>query len=245
MRMKNFWMNRLLSLTLTLIFSMAFCGLSGTDPAHAESSAVKQRVSMHKGGMLKELALYLNLEPKALHDKLKKESLSEIAKQQGIDRKELKSKVMELLKERAASRPAPLGATMDFSAVADKLMDAKGGWHHAGKRHHGNLMNIEELAKLLKMTPDQLKQSLRSGKSLAKLAEENGVRVQSVIDLQVKAVTDRLDRRLAEGDLTKEQYEMRKAKVKDFVTDFVNGRNMKPKEDHYRHRSISQNPQDE
>ena len=245
MNMKNLWMNRLLSLALTLIFTMAFLELSGTVPTHAESSEVQQQVSKHEGGMLKELALYLKLEPKTLHDKLKNESLSEIAKQQGIDRNALKAKVMELLEERAASRPAPLGATMDYAAVADKLMDAKGGWHHGGKRHHTRLMNIEELAKLLKMTPDQLKQSLRSGKSLAKLAEENGVRVQSVIDLQVKAVTDRLDRRLAEGELTKEQYEIRKAKVKQFVTDFVNGRNMKPSEDHHKHRSISRKPHDE
>lgn len=241
LRTQNLWIKRLLSLTLTLVFAMSLQGISSADSANAESGTTSNQSFKHERGMLKELATFLKLEPKIMHEKLQSESLSDIAQAQGITRAELKTKVIELMKAHAASRPTPLGTTLDFSAAAEKFMDAKGGWHHGGKRHHKRLMNVEELAKLLNMTPNQLKESLQSGKTLAKLAEENGVSVQSVIDQQVKAVTGRLDRHLAEGKLTKEQYDERKAKVKQFVTDFVNGRSMNPKEDHFRHRSISQN----
>lgn len=241
----SIWIKRILAFTLSLVFAMGFHGISSADPANAESSEASKEISKLKVGMLKELSTYLKLEPNVMHDKLQSQSLAEIAQQQGFTRAELKSKIMELMKARASSRPSPLGTPMDFSAAADKLMDKKGGWHQGGKRHPRRLINVEELAKVLKMTPEQLKKSLQSGKSLATLAEENGVSVQSVIDQQVKAVMDRLDRHLAEGTITKDKYEERKANVKQFVTDFVNGRYMKPQEDHFRHRSISQNSLEE
>lgn len=245
MNNKHKWTKRLLGFTFTLIFSLSLQGISNAEMSNEEILHGNKQISKHGSGMLKELASFLKLEPADMREKLQKESLAEIAKQQGIDRAQLKAKVMEMMKQRADSRPAPLGTTMDFSAAADKLIDTKGGWHQAGKRRHGRLINAEELAKLLKITPDQLKESLHSGKSLANIAKENGVSVQSVIDQQVKAVTDHLDRRYTEGKMTTEQYDERKAKVKDFVTDFVNGRNIQPKEGHSKHRSISQNSPDQ
>lgn len=92
-------------------------------------------------------------------------------------------------------------------------------------QRHGRLISdSEELAKLLKTTPEELKQSLQSGKSLAQIAKERDVPVQSVIDQQVQAITKRLDQKLSEGKMTKEEYEERKSKIAPFVSDVVNGK---------------------
>ncbi|WP_054956002.1 hypothetical protein [Paenibacillus dakarensis] len=240
MRRKNKWTyGRLYILTLTLIFSMPFHGISQAEGSTAEFDHSYKHISKNRISMLKDLAVFLKLEVHTLHERLQKESLAEIAAQQGIERAVLKDKVVELLQSRAASKPSPLGVPMDFSAAADKLIDQKGGWHHGGNHRRGRLMKIEELAKLLKVTPEKLKESLHSGKSLASIAEENGVSVQTVIDQQVQAVTEQLDRQLAEGKLSKGQYEERKAKIRGFVTDFVYGRNFKQNESHFKHHSTS------
>ncbi|MFC7679409.1 hypothetical protein [Paenibacillus sp. GCM10028914] len=210
---------------------MSCYGVSHADEANKDNGTIREKHSHHGSGMLKELATYLKLDPKTMNDKLQTESLADIAKEQGIDRTELKAKVIEMMKARVADKPAPLGKTMDFSAAADKLIDNKGGWHHSPKRRHGRLVHADELAAILKVTPDQLKEYLHSGKTLANIANENGVSVKSVIDQQVKAITDHLDHRLAEGKLSQEQYAERKAKVKEFVTDFVYGRNSKTKKE--------------
>ncbi len=244
MRVYTIWIKCLLSTILTLALTMKAQGISNVNanPANPKSPTINSINVPFKQDerILAELSLFLKLEPEILQDKLKKQSLAEIANEQGILRTELKSRVIALLKERTASHPKPLSSTFDFSEAADKLIDVKGGWNHYIKQHPRRLVHAEELAKLLKMTPDQLKKSLQSGKSLAKIAEENRVSVQSVIDQQVRAVMSRFDRLLAEGKLTKEQYEKRKANVNQFITEFVNGRFMKPKENHFKHRSISQ-----
>lgn len=238
LNVKNIWIKRLLCLTLTMVFALTTPSISNAEEGKAATATANEQTSHHGGGMLSELAEYLKLEPKTVYDKLQTQSLVDIAKEQGINRTALKAKVMEMLKTRAASKPAPLGATMDFSAAADKLIDTKGGWNHRTKRHHGRLVQVDELAKMLKTTPEKLKESLHSGKTIAGIAEENGVSVQSVIDQQVKAATDQLDRRLAEGTITKEEYEVRKSKVREFVTDFVHGRNIKSKKGYSKHRSV-------
>ena len=196
----------------------------------------------HRKQWMVDLARFLKMKPETLHEKLKEQSLAEIASQQGIKREALKEKLVALMKEHTASHPSPLGKDMDYAAAAERIMDAKGGWHQ-GKRKFGRLADARELAALLKITPEQLHEELAAGKTLAQIAEKNKVSVQLVIDQQVKAVHKRLDRHLAEGKLTREQYEKRKALTTTFVTDFVYGRNIhrsKPSANH----SISGTPAD-
>lgn len=205
-----------------------------TDDHHSHgSSALKAK----RRGLFKELAEYLNMEPAALHEELKTRSLTQIAGQQGITRNVLKAKVVELLNQRAADKPTPLGGSQDLSAAADKLIDRKGGWP-AVKRRHAKPADLAGLAALLNMTPEKLRQELHTGKSLADLAQQQGVSVDKIIDHQVRAVTMILDRHLKEGKLTKEQYERRKLRLRPFITELVHGKSFSPKI-HYRSRNLS------
>jgi len=81
----------------------------------------------------------------------------------------------------------------------------------------------EELADLLGTTTDELKDQLKSGETLAALAEEQGIEVQAIIDLQVENVTAALDKQLTEGKITQEQYDSRKAQITTQIEKTVNG----------------------
>ncbi|KOR89836.1 hypothetical protein AM231_12285 [Paenibacillus solani] len=219
-------------LAIAVIMSFAVLSTVSAEPhgQPVDSSPVPSVKNEHRpqkaGHMFMDLSKFLKLEPQVLKDKLKTSTLADIAKEQGIAREAMKAKLIELLKARVSSHPQKLGEGMDYSAVADKLLDAKGGWHqHRSPYRHGKLISDrEELAKLLKTTPEELKQSLHSGKSLAQIAKERDVPVQAVIDQQVQAITKRLDRKLSEGKLTKEEYAERKSRIAPFVSDVVNGK---------------------
>ncbi|MUG67511.1 hypothetical protein GNP94_16100 [Paenibacillus campinasensis] len=236
-------------LPLLLILALGCClpafaeALSAQNPKETMPSVRSQQPGGHPhaegkhGKWFRALADYVKLEPQVLKEKLKTSSLAEIAKQQGIPREQIKEKVMDIMKDRAASHPSTSGKTVDYSAAADRLLDSKGGWH-ARAYHYGKAMaDSNELARLLKMTPEQLRQQLQAGKSLAEIAKAQGVPVQDVIDFQVKSITQRLDQKLKDGKITKEKYDERIAKLNQFVTEFVHGKLMYPKQPPAGHHS--------
>lgn len=71
------------------------------------------------------------------------------------------------------------------------------------------------------MTPAELFEELRAGKTIAQVAAERGVDLQAVIDAIVAKQTERLDAAVAEGRLTQEQADERKAGLVDRVTEMV------------------------
>lgn len=79
-----------------------------------------------------------------------------------------------------------------------------------------------DLAKLLGITESELRTAMKSGKSLAAIAEANSKTAQQVVDLLVKDRVAKLDKKLAAGEITKEQYDKYKKSLIDFVTAQVN-----------------------
>ncbi|MEF3307243.1 FAD-linked oxidase C-terminal domain-containing protein, partial [Paenibacillus sp. GYB003] len=80
-----------------------------------------------------------------------------------------------------------------------------------------------ELAALLGTTKDELAQAIKGGKTIAAIAAEKNVSVDSVVGLLVKAPLEKLDKQLADGKLAQEQYDKAKAALTDRATKFVNG----------------------
>lgn len=95
--------------------------------------------------------------------------------------------------------------------------------HFGGKGGIRAAINNTELAALLSMTSDELKQALKSGKSLATIAGDQGVEVQKVIDLEIKALTTALDQQLKDGKITQEEYDSSKIKLAETAKEIVNG----------------------
>ncbi|WP_158289505.1 SHOCT domain-containing protein [Paenibacillus flagellatus] len=117
----------------------------------------------------------------------------------------------------------PTSQTQADSPVQNgKPFGGKRGAGDFGRSLHG-VGSSEELATLLGMTQDELHEALKSGKTIAAIAGEKNVSVQSVVDLIVRTETARLDQLLADGKLTQEQYDARKAELADRATKRVNG----------------------
>ena len=91
------------------------------------------------------------------------------------------------------------------------------GWGH---RHPG--FDGEVLAGLLGIDVETLRSDLRDGKTVAEIAGEQGVDVQTVIDSLVAEAKSHLDLSVQNGRLTQEEADAKLAEVTQRITDFVN-----------------------
>ena len=91
------------------------------------------------------------------------------------------------------------------------------GWHH---RHPG--FDGEVLAGMLGIDVETLRSDLRDGKTVAEIAAEQGVEVQSVIDSLVAEAEAHLDLSVESGRLTQDEADAKLAEVTERITDFVN-----------------------
>lgn len=89
------------------------------------------------------------------------------------------------------------------------------------KFSEGLLFQSEQLESLLGITRDELKAEMTSGTSLADLADQKGVDVQQLIDMQVNRMATRIDKELAAGTLTQTEYDEAKAKITELATRMV------------------------
>lgn len=191
------------------------------------------------GQLQDKIAEYLNVDTAALRTQLQESTLAEIAEAQGITRDALKAKLVEWIDAAAASAEAESANSnsntdkaLDSSAFADKLLDSQGGFGGGkggagGGREGGGFGFIgsnEAVAELLGLTTDELQTALKAeGATIASIAEEQGVDVQAVIDLQVSEAKVKLDEKLASGDLTQDKYDAALTSLTDNVTKMVNG----------------------
>ncbi|MDH4176821.1 MAG: hypothetical protein OEV72_04515 [Thermoleophilia bacterium] len=79
-----------------------------------------------------------------------------------------------------------------------------GPGHHGGLGHRGG-MGLDAAATYLGLSQDELRTELRSGKSLATIAGEQGKSVDGLKAAMVKEATAKLDEALQAGRITEEQ----------------------------------------
>jgi polyhydroxyalkanoate synthesis regulator phasin len=108
-------------------------------------------------------------------------------------------------------------------AVAEHLaasMPRGGGGGHG--RHGGFGDGGQVVAEALGIDVDTLRTELRSGKTIAAIAGEQGVDVQLVIDALVAEATEHIDQAVTDGRLTQEEADARLAELTERITDRVN-----------------------
>lgn len=107
-------------------------------------------------------------------------------------------------------------------AVESALEEAK-----ADRRHHGHRIArhfaLGAVAEALGMTNTELREELAEGKSIADVAGERDVEVQTVIDALVAQHKTHLDEHVAAGDITQEEADEKLANFTERVTAMVNG----------------------
>lgn len=110
-------------------------------------------------------------------------------------------------------------------AVAEALTksDTFGpGRHGFGHGLGGPGINLDTAAKTLGITAAELRQALQDGDTLAEVAQQHGVKVQTLVDALVAAATQRIDTAIAEGRLTKDRAAQMKADLNERITELVN-----------------------
>ncbi len=93
---------------------------------------------------------------------------------------------------------------------------------HPRLRHRILAGAFNVAAETIGVSVDDLKAAVRDGKSVAEVAEENGVDPQTVIDAIVQAASDKLDEAVASGRIDEARADAIKAKLVDAATRFVN-----------------------
>jgi len=105
-------------------------------------------------------------------------------------------------------------------AVAQHLAEQAPLRH--GRGGHGTAFG-EDVAEVLGLTTEELRDRLGEGQTLAAIAGAEGVDVQAVVDAIVAAHQERLDQAVADGDLTQEEADERAAALEEHARDIVDG----------------------
>jgi len=120
--------------------------------------------------------------------------------------------------------PLALAAAIGVAAVS--VLSARTGDGDGdcdGGEGHGKFgARLSGLAELVGSDTDGLKAELGEGKTLAEIAEANGVEVQTVIDALVEKANARIDAAIEAGKLTAEEAETRKSEAATRIEDWVN-----------------------
>ncbi|HWG92642.1 MAG TPA: hypothetical protein VNU66_00250 [Mycobacteriales bacterium] len=108
------------------------------------------------------------------------------------------------------------------TVLAERMPHPGAGHGHGhGRGHGGPGRHLDAAAEALGISRDELRTALRDGQSLAEVAEANGVERQALVDALVAAASEHLDEQVAEGDLTQEQADERKAELAERVEEMV------------------------
>ena len=95
-------------------------------------------------------------------------------------------------------------------------------WDFPGRRLRRFHAGLDVAAATIGITEANLVEALRDGRTVAEVAEANGVDAQAVIDDLVAEVNARVDEAVDDGDLDPEQAAEIKANAVGRITDFVN-----------------------
>lgn len=96
-----------------------------------------------------------------------------------------------------------------------------GGGHGGRGGHGGGFGGLETAATAIGITADELRTQLEAGKSVAQVAEAEGVSEQAVIDALVKAAEEHLAEEVASGEHTQAEADAKLADIEARITEMV------------------------
>ncbi len=113
----------------------------------------------------------------------------------------------------------PGGVSAQSQAISVGMANVE-RMQHEGKNGHGK--DMEEVAEILKLTKEELRTQVRSGKTLAQIATTQKVDIKLVTDSIVANIKSYIAEELASGEITQAQADKKLANVTTKVTEMVN-----------------------
>ena len=175
----------------------------------------------------------LGIEASDLFDALRDgKTLAEVAEDNGVSTDELVTALVDEAEARIDERVTDGDLTADEAAelkadLQDRITDrvnAELGEFGPRMGHHGpgDGVAIETITDLLGIEVSDLFDALRDGKTLAEVAEDNGVSTDELVTALVDEAEARIDERVTDGDLTADEAADLKADLQDRITERVN-----------------------
>jgi len=107
-------------------------------------------------------------------------------------------------------------------AVAEHLASTFPGRHGHFIGRGPGLASFEAAAEIIGIENSELRQALADGATVAEVAEDNGVDVETLIDGLVAALDEKLDELVADGRITEEQAAEIRNNAPERIENFVN-----------------------
>jgi len=159
------------------------------------------------------LASQLSMTPHDLHEALRSgETIAQLAQEKGVSVDSLVTQVTAIRSAQLQKEVAAGKLTQDqANQILSNLQNGFTYWFNNGKPPadwHDRAIaddHIEELASQLGITPGQLQDDLKSGETIAQLAQEKGLSVDSLVaDLTAKRAAQ-IQQEVTDGKLTQDQ----------------------------------------
>ncbi len=113
----------------------------------------------------------------------------------------------------------PGGVSAQSQAISVGMANVE-RMQHEGKNGHGK--NMEEVAAILRLTKEELRTQVRSGKTLAQIATTQKVDINLVINAIVASIKTHIAEEVSSGEITQAIADKKLANVTTKVTEMVN-----------------------
>ena len=184
----------------------------------------------HHGPRAEALEEILGLSAEEIRDALSDgASLADVAEGQGVSADELTDALVAAATEHideavaegrldaAEAEERKAGLEDRIAEMIDRVPSENdgrhGGWGRGGPLHGG----VEVLEEVLGLSSDEIQAGLDDGKTLADLAEEQGVAVDDVADALVAQATERIDEAVADGKIDEDRAEQAKERLEEMI----------------------------
>ncbi|HEX6032415.1 MAG TPA: hypothetical protein VFY90_13365 [Tepidiformaceae bacterium] len=160
-------------------------------------------------------------------------TVNEILTDNDLDPAKVQADALSDIKSKLDARVAGGAITQDqadqaYARIEQRLPEFMDSTHHLGGHHLGGriLRGLQNMlgsaADVLGLQPSDLAQRLRGGETVATIAGEQGVPVDTVIDAIVADADARIDQAVANGKIDQARADQVKSKLQERVTTFVN-----------------------
>ena len=190
------------------------------------------------GHLIKRSAEQIGIEAPALIEELRADNtIAQVAETNGVSVSLLVEALIQPMRDEANEAIANGRITADEAAerlqnAEEKITEAlnrtwpedlgqrnQGRGRHQGNRGPGRILN--GAAELLGMPMPELVEGLRSGKSVAEIAAEQGVAFDIIVDAIVAKVRDKVDEAVANGRITPEEALERIEQITNKITEML------------------------
>jgi len=159
-------------------------------------------------------------------------SIAAVAEEKGVDVATITDAYVEQMSEHLAQAVEDGKMTQDqvdsmlenararFQDMLDQTWDMHPTWDKGGLRRFGH-ESLDVAAEALGMTTDDLLAELQDGKSIAAVAEEKGVGLDTIIDAYVAQESERLARAVEDGKITQDQADSMLEKSRERIQEMM------------------------